>query len=851
MKLFQIYAQKNIDDAVRELGSAPGGLSATEALRRLAEQGPNELPEAVHPWYAVLKRQAGSALTVLLLGAAAVAWLLGERIDAFTILSILLINTVLGFVQEFHAERSSRTLHHLLGGTSRVRRGGSVLVIPRREIVRGDVVILEPGATSPADLRVTSALHAEADESALTGESAPVGKQASPAGMVPRTPLEAEQIMFSGTLLVCGMLEGVVFATGPLSEFGRIAAFAVAVKRRSIFEEQVAEFSRFIVRIVGVTLAILFAFQLFLDGSGERVGELFLFSLALAISVVPEALPVVMTITFSRGALHLARRHVVVRRLTAIEDLGHIQILCTDKTGTITKNRMRVADVLAPDRDACLAAAGESVTLEGERREPGNPFDRAVWQQLAPAFQQALRVRVLLGAIPFDHLRRRSSVIVPAPAPRGARIITKGAPETILDRAVTEGGTPLTPERRAEILSAFHECGTRGFRVLGVAARSVSLDGPWSDTDEQQLEWLGLLAFEDPLKDDARQALELARKLNVQIKILTGDSPEVAGSVACEVGIVTSPDQVISGPELEALGAAEFVHAALAYQVFARVSPEQKYRIVDALERTASVGFLGEGINDAPALKRANVALAVDSAVDLSKDVADVVLLDRSLMVIIEGIREGRAIVANVGKYIRYTLAGNFGNFASIAAVSLFIPFLPMLPVQILLTNLLTDLPLIAVAADRVDAAELARPRRLAIRDLVFSAMILGLVSVVFDLALFIHYRVSEPAVLQTVWFVFSILAELGTILIIRTSLPVLSAVPPARALLALVAGASAAALALPITSWGQRVFHFSAFSINDFWVVLLLVVGVLLFTELVKLQLVRRFRTLDTCRSV
>lgn len=830
MSAYQSCAAKGAEEALAALKSSAAGLSSVEALRRLAATGPNEIKAREVSAFDVLRRQAVTPLNGLLLAAAAVAVALREAGDAVTIGVILVINTVLGFFQEYHSEHTVAKLKHFLAGTARVRRAGSWAVVARRELVPGDIVAVEAGDAVPADLRVISATGALVDQSALSGESEPVSKHGRPVAAA-RDPHVAANIVFAGTMAVAGSLVGVVFGTGMKTEFGRIAELAALSERRSGFEDDVRAFSRFIMAFVGAALAGIVAARLLLQGSFAEFGELVLFALALAVSVVPEALPVVMTITFSRGAAHLARRKVVVKRLSAIEDLGRIEVLCTDKTGTITENSMRVTLVSAPDEDACLRAAGQSSDESDERGEVSNPFDRAVVARLPARARADLYRRVILGRIPFDHERRRSSLIIADGA--GARLITKGAPEYVL--SAVKG---LDQAARGRIMKEFSALGKKGYRVLAIAERHGVGRGTWTAADEHDLTWLGLVAFEDPLKPSAKEAIARAQALNVRVKILTGDSPDVAAAVALDVGIVESLDEVVTGAELEAMDAEALAVAAWQYDVFARVTPEQKYRILDALMHRAAVGFLGEGVNDAPALKLANVSLAVMSAADVSKDAADAILLDRSLRVIVNGIQEGRVIVSNVAKYIRYTLAGNFGNFLSIAAVSLFLPFLPMLPIQILLTNLLTDLPLIAIATDHVDPAELREPRRLQVRDLVFSSLVLGLVSAFFDLLFIGMYYRATPGTVQTLWFVFSILTELATIFVIRTSLPAFRARGPSSALVWIAIVAAVAAVTLPYLPFGQEVFHFIQPSLADLAVIGGLVVGVVAATEIVKLSL-------------
>lgn len=834
MKHYQTLATKSVEEVIREFKSSPDGLASTEAEARLARYGTNEVRgRDVKPIEVVL-RQFWTPLTWLLLAAAGISLVLREVADAAVIVAILLINTTLGFVQEYRSEAAVRRLRSFIPSRSRVVRDGTTLDVDRASIVVGDIVLLLPGDMAPADMRVIAEEGAQVDESVLTGESQPTGKMSGAMRSPPGDPQGAENIVFSGTTVVSGSVRGVVVSTGSESEFGSIARLAGGARRRSAFEESIASFSRFILKLVLVTLTVVFVANLLIEGSEANAAQLLLFALALAVSVVPEALPAVMTITFSRGALHLARKHVVVKRLSAIEDLGHIEVLCTDKTGTITENRMVVNQVIAGDAGACLRWALHTVELPEDGKEPSNPFDRAIYEKWGEEREE----REILHELPFDHARRRSSVI--AVVDGRPMLIVKGAPEVILGLSDTESGKGLTPEARQHILSEFELLGKAGMRTLAVAARPAQGMKKLDPSDEQNLDFQGLIGFLDPLKPSAKKAVRAAEKLNVRVKILTGDSREVAGAVAYDIGIISSPDDVVTGAELEKMSPDEFQRAVQERDVMARVTPELKYRIIESIQHKHAVGFLGEGLNDAPALKLANVALAVDSAADIAKDAADAILLDKSLSVVIDGIREGRTIVANVAKYIRYTMAGSIGNFYSIAAVSLFLPFLPMLPVQILLVNLLTDLPLVTVATDNVDAAELAGPKRLVIRDLALSSLFLGSVSALFDLTFFGIFRNAPEATLQTLWFIESIVEEIAVIYVFRTRLSAFKAARPSVMLVAFTALAVALAIGIPFSPWGQAVFHFVQPPASALWIILGLVVASFFVTDLVKRTFIR-----------
>jgi Mg2+-importing ATPase len=829
---FREAAGLSAGDVLKRLGTTPAGLSPGDAARRLTESGPNALATKTVTAFDILFRQFVSPMTGLLFVAAAVSLLLGQTLDGVTVLVILGINAGIGFVQEFRSENALKTLAKHLNPRARVRRDGAIAVVSRSELVPGDVVILEPGDIAPADLRLIAARNLIIDESVLTGESAVVGKSA--AAVQAATPSAAAGTVFMMSRVVSGGAEGVVTATARATIMGKAAMLADETVRVSGFEKNIGQLSGFLLKAVMLVLLVVFSANLYLKGADQFVPQL-LFAIAMAVSVIPEALPAVTAITLTKGALHLARKHVVVRRLTSIEDLGHIEVLCTDKTGTITRGVMEVQDIDAADRDTCLlygllASADEEFSDLKTPKTFGAALMVGAGEDVLKRHREAERSWFM----PFDPSRRRTTGI--AEAGGLLTLVSMGAPETILDLCT------LPAAQRQAIEKAVAERGRRGWRVLAVAAKPVIRKERYDDADESGLRYVGCLAFADPLKTTAKDAIKKARQLSVRVKILTGDGPEVAGAIGYQTGIIEDPDDVVTGTRLDAMTPEEFRDAVDGHDVFARVTPEQKYRIIAELQRDRQVGFLGEGINDAPALKLADVSLVVDHASDVARDSADIILLRKDLHVIIDGIRDGRAIFANIVKYLKYTMVGNMGNFAAIVGISLVIDYLPMLPVQILLTNLLTDLPLAAVADDRVDEQELRTPRKFNIRELAFGTVFLGLVSSLFDFLYFAAFRSNPPAVVQTGWFTFSIITELALIYSLRTRKPFWRAVRPGKLLAALSIVAAAVALVLPLSGLGAGVFRFAALSSSQIGVILVLVLLYFVSTESVKLMYAKIF---------
>jgi Mg2+-importing ATPase len=583
-------------------------------------------------------------------------------------------------------------------------------------------------------------------------------------------------------------------------------------------------------KLVVVTLTLVFIMNLLIKGEGANPVELLVFSLVLVISVIPEALPFVITVSLSRGSLELAKKKVVVKRLSAIEDLGSVEVLCSDKTGTLTENKLTVEKVYADNRKQCLYAAVLASDYEDlQAGKDADPFDKALWNAITKKEKSAMLQCVKISEVPFDPIRRRNSVVMQDDQERN--MIVRGAPESIIDLSVN-----ISPEKKVAYMKWMSMQGVDGRRVLAVAHRMLTpREASGGESAEIHLQFLGLISFVDPIKETTQVAIDEARQLGVAVKIVTGDSKEVSGAVASRIGLIASPHEVLLGEELDAMSHAKKLLAVEKYAVFARVSPQQKYMIIQLLQETKEVGFLGEGINDAPALKLANVALVVQSASDIAREAADVVLLDASLHVIIEGIREGRSIFANIIKYIKTTLTSNFGNFYSVAIASLLIPFVPMLPLQILLIDVLSDFPMIALTTDAVDEDELQKPKAYNVKDVVLITTILGVVSSVIDFILFAMFYQKGEAVLQTNWFMLSLLTALVLIYSLRSRHFFLKAKRPSFTLMSLSAIMISLAFILPYSAFGQRIFHFVRPSQNSLLWILSLVVVYFVVTEMVK----------------
>lgn len=822
-------ASQDGEQVLAEIGSFSVGLSSAEARQRLHAQSHHSFQETRFSMWSLLVKKLRSTFLYLLLTASAISYFLGDRFEALLILLFVVINISLETYQEYHAQKSLRLLKQYLVTHTRVRRNGEVMMIESQNVVVGDIVIVEAGDRLSADMRFLITQGLTVDESLMTGESVAVTKTDSIPEVMPTEVYEAKNIGFAGTVVMTGRGEGVVFALGAETALGDIALLMEDNDHKTEFEKGIVEFSRFVVKLVIFTIALMFIANIVIRGNGVGIGELLVFSLALAVSVVPEALPVIVTMALSRGSLRLAHKKVVVKRLSAIEDLGSIEILCTDKTGTLTENVLTVSQVHADHPNLCLQLAF-AAALEAPGHHGGlhDAFDIALQKKLSSEEQHNVSQWERLNTIPFDPERRRNSVLLKTATQK--QLVVRGAPEDIL--RLSKNMTVYTKHRLMEWIQ---KRGNAGERVLAVACRTFSGHVRYSPYEEQELEFIGLISFVDGIKHTAKATVAKARSLNVQVKILTGDSPEVAGAVGCAVGLLQSTKEVVVGKTLFSMSEATRRQTIVSASVFARVSPREKYEIIKVLQEHRSVGFLGEGINDAPALKIADVGIVVKGAADIAREAADVVLLQKNLDTIIDGIKEGRAIFANILKYLRITLTSNFGNFYSVALASLFLPFIPLLPIQILLLNLLSDFPMIAIATDTVDDNDIAQPKTHNIHAIILMATLFGGVSSLFDFMLFGIFAKVSPETLQTAWFLLSVITEVFLIFSLRTRLVFFRAQRPSWLLLCLSFIALGTAFLTPFLILGHEAFHFIQPDQTFFMTIALLAIGYFFATEITK----------------
>lgn len=827
---FSQYTTKKIEEIFDIFKTGEKGLLSKEAEERLKKYGFNEVKTKKTTLFDVFLRQFKSPFVYLLIVATVIAFAVGEELDALVIAAFILINVFLGFFQEARAERAILILKKYFPSRARVLRDGEEKIIDKKFLVPGDVILLEQGNIAPADMMIFRSEHLLVDESVLTGESVPVSKINQPLKERTKEIFEAKNIIFAGTSIISGEVEGIVIATGKETVMGEVTKLVSTISRESTYEKNLLKFSHLILKLVVITIVVLFLANLIIRGTANIL-QFSVFCIALIVGIIPEALPLVAVVSLSNGALKLAKEKVVARRLSAVEDLGNIEVLCSDKTGTLTEGKMILEKVFAINKEKCLSyALLSSSYMEEDIESSLNPFDSAVFQQVDGDARASLNKFKIISEIPFSLDRLRNSVLIKSQEGKTV-LIVKGAPETILKLSSQFEDSQTLEQIRKQI----QEEGKKGKRILALAYKEFDKKDYTKD-DEKNLTFLGYFSFRDPLKPTAKESIQLAEKLGVDVKIVTGDSKEVSGYVAKEIGLIKNPQEVILGEEMENLSDEEFMKICEKFSVFARISPQTKYKIVETLGKKYEIGFLGEGINDAPALKISNLAIAVEGAAEVSREVSDIILLEKDLKVIVNGINQGRNVFSNINKYIKTTLASNFGNFISIAIISLMIPFLPMLPIQILLVNLLSDFPLIAVASDKVDAEELSKPKYYQLNKVILLVVFLGLISTIFDFIFFGIFHKVEPSLLQTLWYIESILTEIMLIFSVRTAHFFVKTRRPSFPLAITAVVSILITVILPFTFWGNRIFRFTRPDVHSLLIVFVLVGSYLILSEIVKL---------------
>jgi len=867
-------ARLEAPEALAQLDSASDGLNPQQVEERLEKFGPNIVAqEKKRPVLLQLaERFYTNPINILLTVLAVITWVTGDqtsdKIGALIMFAMVVMAVFVAHFQEARSSRAVEQLRRMVSNTATVRRevdeeradtdeerdeDAPPLRSPRKleveidALVPGDIVYLSAGDMVPADLRLLNAKDLFINQSALTGESMPVEKFGI-AESEAKTALEARNLCFMGSNIVSGSATAVVAATGAGTYFGALASSLVGQRVQTSFDRGVSRFAWLMLRFMLIMVPLVFAINWATKGS---FFEAFMFAIAVAVGLTPEMLPMIVAINLAKGALKMARKDVIVKRLNAIQNFGAIDVLCTDKTGTLTQDRVileRHTDILGDDDERVLEFAWlNSFHQTGLK----NLLDVAVLDRTEPETAARLQASyTLVDEVPFDFTRRRMSVIVRDQAGKHF-LISKGAVAETLSVcsqvALGDNVETITPEKLAEVKAVARDMNDDGFRALALGLREIEVKSSYSREDETGLTLMGFVAFLDPPKDSAAEAIQALNANGVAVKILTGDNDVVTRNVCLQVGIKV--DNYLTGPQIEAMGDDELTVAARTTQVFARLNPQQKVRVIQALHRDNHVvGFLGDGINDGPALRAADVGISVDTAVDIAKESADIILLEKSLLVLEEGVLEGRKVFGNILKYIKMTASSNFGNMFSMLGASALLPFLPMLPVQVLLNNLLYDFSQTAVASDEVDPEYLAKPRQWDLKAITRFMLCIGPISSIFDYITFALLwfvlganTMAGQTMFQTGWFVESLLSQTLIVHVIRTGrIPFTQSMAslPLTITGVVICLIGAVLPFLPISHW----FGFVPLP-GMYWLALALILGAYMaLTQFIKVRVIRRF---------
>jgi Mg2+-importing ATPase len=829
-----------VDELLARLKTSLAGLSSEDVERRLEIFGYNELVKkrkrtAIIDFLSHFR----SPLIIILLIAGLISGFFGEAPNAIIIFSIVTLSVVLDFYQESKAERAAEMLKQRVATTATVLRDGIKKEVRLAEIVPGDIIFLSAGDIAPADARVLTAKDLFVNQSALTGESFPVEKTAAPLKSYEPSITEWSNYLFMGTSIVSGTATAVVVKTGSLTEYGKIAKRLVAREPETEFQRGIRSFGYMIMQVT----FLLVVFVFFINALYMRsVLDSLLFAVALAVGLTPELLPMIISVNLSKGAIAMARKGVIIKRLAAIQNFGSMDVLCADKTGTLTENRIKLVlhvDINGEENEKLLLYSYLNSYFQTGLK---SPLDEAVLKFRDIDVKDYRKI----DEVPFDFVRKRLSIVVEFQNQRF--MITKGAPEEIAKVCayyeVGEVVADVTDEMRRKIEQKYVELSAEGYRVLGVAYKRLREDKPrYTADDENEMVFLGFIAFLDPPKETAKESLQLLKNAAVELKILTGDNELVTRKICEYLGFEIRG--IVTGSEIAQMHDDALVRVVEEVNVFCRVTPAQKDRLINVLKNNGHVvGFLGDGINDAPSLRSADVGISVDNAVDVAKESADIILLQNDLTVLHDGILEGRKTFGNTMKYIMMGVSSNFGNMFSVAGASLFLPFLPMRPIQILLNNLLYDFSQSTIPTDEVDQEYIEKPKRWDIHFIRRFMMFLGPVSSLFDfltffIMLFI-FNASEP-LFQTAWFIESLSSQTLVIFAIRTKKSPFWRSRPSRLLLLSSMAIIAFALILPYTPLGT-IFQFMK-PPATFFIALAAILGAyIVLAEIVKSWFYKRY---------
>jgi Mg2+-importing ATPase len=826
------------NETLQQLGAAREGLSGEEARQRLARYGSNLLkPQKRSNVLTLLLAQFKSPLILILLFATGMSFFLHDPVNALIILAIVLVSGLLGFWQEYSATSAVEKLLAMVQIKASVLRDGKPNEIPVEEIVPGDIVILNAGDVVPGDCLIDESRDLFVDEATLTGETYPVEK--SVGVLATETPLgRRTNALWMGTHVVSGSANVLVINTGKLTEFGKVSERLRLRPQETEFERGIRRFGYFLMEVTLALVMAIFAINVYLK---RPVLDSLLFSLALAVGLTPQLLPAIISINLARGAKRMAQAGVIVKRLASIENFGSMNVICSDKTGTLTEGIVHLQsalDVAGSPSDKVLLYAYLNAFYETGFT---NPIDEAI--RVHRKFDLSGYGKI--DEIPYDFLRKRLSILIAHDDTH--LMVTKGALQNVLAVCSTAetGAGPLVDiaAERDRIQQHFEEFSSKGYRTLGVACKNIGSTSLIGKADEAGMTFLGFLVLFDAPKPNIVETIASLKSLGVSLKIITGDNRLVAANVSQQMGL--SSTKILIGPDLLRLSDGALLNQVVDVDVFAEIEPNQKERIILALKKAGNVvGYIGDGINDASALHVADVGISVESAVDVAKEAADIVLLKKDLGVLVQGVREGRTTFANTLKYVFMATSANFGNMFSMAGVSLFLPFLPLLPVQILLTNLLTDFPEMTIATDRVDSEMVDHPRRWDIQAIRKFMITFGLVSSVFDFLtfgalLFILHATQDQ--FRTGWFLESVISACLIVLVIRSRKPFFKS-RPAKYLLMATLLTVLVTLALPFTPLGG-IFQFRPLPLSFLLLIAIVIMLYIVSAEIVKTVFYKRVK--------
>lgn len=780
-------ARADVNDLLTSLNTSPSGLAHPEAEERRERYGLNEVAvEVRHGWLWRLMMSLRNPLVVLLAALAAISFATEDYTAGSVIGLMIVLGVLLKFIQETRADSAAAKLKAMIKVTATVVRDGVTEEVALKELVPGDIVKLSAGDMIPADLRIISSKDLFVIQASLTGESLPVEKYDVRETRDGIPPFEFCNTCFLGTSVERGSATGVVVSTGKQTYFGKMAATLTGQQVETSFDKGVKRFTWLMIRFMIVMVPLVFLINGLTKGNW---GEAFFFALAVAVGLTPEMLPMIVSVSLSRGAMLMSHKKVIVKRLNSIQNFGAMDVLCTDKTGTLTIDRVILeqhCDVVRKEDELVLL---DAYLISHFQTGLKSVLDRAILDHREEVHQQqGVEQHERVDEIPFDFSRRMMSVVVRLPD-GNHRLLTKGAPEEIFRRCTRfelDGDIlPVDPILIEDLRDEYQRLSADGFRVLALAYKDVDQRGAYSKDDEQDLVLRGYVAFLDPPKESAGPAISALQSYGVTVKILTGDNDLVTKKVCHDVGLPT--DRILVGTDIDKMSDEQLSAELETTHIYARLSPSDKQRIVQLLRAKGHVvGFMGDGINDAPALRAADVGISVDSAVDIAKESADIILLEKSLMVLEEGVIEGRKVFSNILKYIRMGASSNFGNMFSVLGASAFLPYLPMMPLQILTNNLLYDFSQVPIPTDNVDKEQIAKPRPWSMSEITRFILFIGPISSIFDystyfvmLYIFNCWDPSRASLFQTGWFVESLMTQTLIIHVIRTDkIPFLQSMP-------------------------------------------------------------------------